>query len=79
MIYNNVELHNIEEVRSIQGYDGVRLQRVPEDVRLALNEGAQLRMLQPDSAEIRFVALPAQMLAIIRVSDLEKILPINHS
>ena len=56
MIYKNVELHNIEEVRSIKGHDGVRLQRVPEDVRLALNEGAQLGMLQPDSAEIRFVA-----------------------
>ena len=56
MIYKNVELHNIEEVRSIQGHDGVRLQRVREDVRLALNEGAQMRMLQPDSAEIRFVA-----------------------
>ena len=56
MIYKNVELHNIEEVRSIEGHDGVRLQRVPENVRLALNEGAQFRMLQPDSAEIRFVA-----------------------
>ncbi len=56
MIYKNVELHNIEEVRSIKGHDGVRLQRVPENVRLALNEGAQLRMLQPDTAEIRFVA-----------------------
>ncbi|NIA07371.1 MAG: hypothetical protein GWP14_07030 [Actinobacteria bacterium] len=56
MIYENVELHNIEEVRSIQDHDGVRLQRIREDVRLALNEGAQMRMLQPDSAEIRFVA-----------------------
>ena len=56
MIYQNVELHNIEEVRSIAGHDGVRLQRVPEDVRLALNEGAQECMIQPQSTEIRFVA-----------------------
>jgi len=56
MIYQNVELHNVEEVRSIEGHDGVRLQRVPENLRLALNEVAQMRMLQPDSAEIRFVA-----------------------
>jgi len=56
MIYENVELHNVEEVRPVQARSGVRLQRIPEDVRLALNEGAQLRMLQPDSAEIRFVA-----------------------
>ena len=56
MIYSNVELHNVEEVRTVKGQDGVRLQRVPEDVRLALNDSAQFRMLQPDSAEIRFVA-----------------------
>ena len=56
MIYNNVELHNVEEVRTVKGHDGVRLQRVPENVRLALNEAAQFRMLQPDSTEIRFVA-----------------------
>jgi len=56
MIYQNVELHNIEEVRAIEGHDGVRLQRLPESVRLALNEGAQFAMLQPDNAEIRFVA-----------------------
>ena len=56
MIYENVELHNVAEVRSIQGRSGVRLQRVPEDVRLALNEGAQMRLLQPDNAEVRFVA-----------------------
>ena len=55
MLYENFELHNIEAVQSVPGHDGVRLQRVPEDVRLALNEDAQMRMLQPDAAEIRFV------------------------
>lgn len=40
---------------------------------------ALTRMLKLREQKIRFVALPAQMLAIIRVSDLEKILPINHS
>ena len=56
MIYENVELKNVEEVQSVPGREGLRLQRVPEDVRLALNEGAQMRMLQPDTAEIRFVS-----------------------
>ncbi|TLY48577.1 MAG: STAS domain-containing protein [Gammaproteobacteria bacterium] len=37
------------------------------------------RMLKQRNQEIRLVALPTQMLAIIRVSDLEKILPINRS
>lgn len=54
MIYENVELHNVEEVIPVEG-GGVLLQRVPESVRQKLNEGAQMRMRQPDNAEIRFV------------------------
>jgi len=56
VIYENVELHNIEEVRKVPGAEGVRLQRVPERVRAALNPGAQERMLSPANAEIRFVS-----------------------
>ena len=37
------------------------------------------RMLKQRDQKIRFVALPTQMLSIIRVSNLEKILPINRS
>lgn len=40
---------------------------------------AWTRMLKLREQRIRFVALPAQMLAIIQVSDLENILPINPS
>ena len=54
MIFENVELHNVAEVRRANG--GMRLQRVPEDVRLQLNEGAQIRVLQPANSEIRFVS-----------------------
>ena len=54
MIYENVELHNVAEIQLING--GVRLQRIPEDVRKHLNEGAQMRVLQPDNCEIRFVS-----------------------
>lgn len=39
---------------------------------------AWARMLKGRDQKIRFVALPAQMLAIIRLSELEKILPINY-
>ena len=53
MIYNNVELHNVAEVQPSAG--GVRLQRVPNNVRPRLNEGAQMRVLQPDNCEVRFV------------------------
>lgn len=40
---------------------------------------AWMRMLKQRDQKIRFVGLPIQMLAIIRVSDLEKVLPINRS
>jgi hypothetical protein len=54
MIYQHVELHNIAEVHSVRS-GGVLLQRVPEEVRLQLNPGAQMRVRQPDNAEIRFL------------------------
>ena len=54
MIYENVELHNVAETRPAAG--GVRLQRVPEDVRSDLGEAARMRVLQPDNCEIRFVS-----------------------
>jgi len=56
MIYQNVEMHNIAEVHEVPGREGVRLQRVPENVRVHLNQGAQNRMLSPACAEIRFVS-----------------------
>ncbi len=56
MIYENVELHNVAEILPMPDVDGVRLQRVPESVRVELNPGAQMRALQPDNAEIRFVS-----------------------
>lgn len=54
MIYENVELHNVAEIYPVNG--GMRLQRVPEDVRQHLNERAQMRVMQPDNCEIRFVS-----------------------
>lgn len=38
---------------------------------------AWTRMLKQRDQKIQFLALPAQMRAIIRLSELEKILPIN--
>lgn len=56
MIFQNIEFHNVGELRAVPDGRGWRLQRVPENVRLALNEGAQMRVLQPDTCEIRFTA-----------------------
>ena len=55
MLYENVELHSIAEARPLSGHGGLRLQRVPESVRLRLEEPAQTRTLMPAGAEIRFV------------------------
>jgi len=54
VIYENVELHNVADIHPVGG--GVRFQRVPEDVRVQLNEGAQIVVRQPDNCEIRFVS-----------------------
>ena len=56
VIHENVEFHNVAALRPAPSGKGLRLQRVPEDVRLSLNDAAQMRMLQPDASEIRFVA-----------------------
>jgi len=56
VIYENVELHNIEDLVSVEGFSGLRMQRIPESVRLKLNPDAQGRMCHPACAEIRFVS-----------------------
>ena len=56
MIHANVEFHNVADLRPTLDRIALRLQRVPEAVRLTLNEAAQMRMLQPDTCEIRFRA-----------------------
>lgn len=54
MIYDNVLLHNVEEIIPVDG--GVRLQRIPENIRIQLNERAQERMRCARGMEIRFLS-----------------------
>lgn len=54
MIFDHIAFHNVAELRDIG--NGRRLQRVPEEVRVCLNERAQQRMLSPSGSEIRFVS-----------------------
>lgn len=67
MQYQNVELHNVAEVQPVEG--GVRLQRVPEEIRRQLNEGAQMRVRQPDNCEIRFVSDSPQVRVTLSSED----------
>lgn len=54
MIFDGIAFHNVAELHDVGG--GKRLQRVPEGVRVCLNERAQQRMLSPSGSEIRFVS-----------------------
>lgn len=67
MIHENVELHNVCEIKQLDDY--VTFSRVPEAVRLKLNEGALNRMLQPANCEIRFVAEPPDPIRVTLSSE----------
>jgi len=56
LLHSGVWFHGVAELRSVDRLPGLRLQRVPESVRQALNEKAAKRMQSPDGAEIRFVS-----------------------
>lgn len=51
MFFEDVELHNIEDLISVKGRPGLRMQRVPESIRIKLNKTAQIQMCQPTCAE----------------------------
>lgn len=55
MIDERLTLHNVGEAILEEGRPGIRLQRVPERVRRALNERAQWKMLATAGMEIRLV------------------------
>lgn len=54
MIFQNTELHNIQETLPAPDGDGWRLRRVPSALWEKLNPGAQLRAHSPAGAELRF-------------------------
>lgn len=56
MYDDSVMTHNVAELRHVDGYDGRIFQRLPEDVRIELNEGAKVNYRRPAGSEIRFVA-----------------------
>src|SRR5210317_2342825 len=53
MLYENVELHNVDGIGNADDRDAVRIQRIPEELRQKVNPGAQERCLWPFSSEIR--------------------------
>lgn len=55
MMALGVELHNVEQLVSVPGREGLLLQRIPERVRAALSEEAQAQYRQAAGCELRFV------------------------
>lgn len=66
MIYDGLVFHNVEAVNTVEGKKGIRIQRIPEDVRKALNEGAQDMYLSPvANVEIRFKLIGDQATIVL--------------
>ncbi len=53
MIFKNVEIYNVSELIEIAGEKNIT-SRIPNDLRLKLNEKAKTRALMPAGCEIRF-------------------------
>ena len=56
VVHAGVEFHGVAELRRVKDLPGLRLQRIPESMRAAINSQAGQRMLGPDGAEIRLVS-----------------------
>jgi len=54
MIFDNIEFHNIEEMKIMKGSEGCRLLRIPETLRMQLSELGQSLGQFPNGAEMRF-------------------------
>ncbi len=56
MIYDNIDFHNVEALTQVDGQAGLRIQRVPEEVREKMSENGQEMLLSPiANVELRFV------------------------
>lgn len=53
---DSIAFHNVAELRDVDGYDGRVIQRIPEDVRVELNEGAKVNYRRPAGSELRYVS-----------------------
>jgi hypothetical protein len=54
MIHDDIGFHNVATLATDHGGAGRRLRRIPDDVRLSLNEGAQAKYERAAGVELRF-------------------------
>lgn len=66
MIYANAELHNVRAMLPLEGENGFRLSRYPEELLHKLNPGAQNAAFFPCGCEVRFNLLGPEARVILR-------------
>jgi hypothetical protein len=66
MIWNNVELHNVYEIFESPDGCGSAMTRIPNDLRLTLNDGAKNAALHGAGCEVRFNLRGSQAKLILR-------------
>jgi hypothetical protein len=56
LVHNGIEFHNVAALQPIEGKPGLRLQRLPDEVRHDINQMACDNGLSPTNCELRFVS-----------------------
>ena len=69
MIYKNSELYNVSEILESEKDEGKILTRIPNDLRISLNESAKLKALYPAGCEIRFNLEDGYAEVILRIEE----------
>jgi len=67
MVYKNICFHNVEEM--IETEDGILMTRIPESLRVILNEGVQTRALMPAGCEMRFNLKSGEAKIILKLTE----------
>jgi lysophospholipase L1-like esterase len=75
LVTHNVELHNVVELLDDRGANGVRLSRIPNKLRLSLNEKAQRGALNGVGMEIRFNLEDEEAVIVLQREPFEGIIP----
>lgn len=66
---DNIAFHNVADLQAVDGKPGLRLQRLPDAVRDALNPTARDGALCPSSCELRFVPADNEAAQVTLYSD----------
>jgi len=67
MVYKNICFHNVAEI--IETEDGMLMTRIPDGLRVILNEGVQTRALMPAGCEMRFNLRDGEARIILKLTE----------